>query len=297
MREGGKSGGLVLFGQVDLQVLLIPLGPFYIGWVLASQRLLPTDWTFYLGLLAIFPFLGIGTVLLNDAFDVDVDRLSRRKGRFASSRGEVDRGRLVFLAAISLVASIVLAVVAATDFGLVIILLVGLTALYSFPPINLSRRPGLDLFANMLGIGVFCTIGGWVLGTPEGLPPAAWLITSALGTGTFFLLPALMDYESDKAGGKRTVAVSLGWVGACGLGTTLISMADVGIVYMSLSSIILKPPFLLIAWPIILGEVIIFPVLARRREMLRTLTGAMGTLLFIGNLLIVLSYLDMLGPF
>ncbi len=81
------------------------------------------------------------------------------------------------------------------------------------------------------------------------------------------------------------------------MGTILISMADVGIVYISLSSIILKPSFLWIAWPIILGEVIIFPVLARRRDLLKPLTGAMGGLLFIGNMVIVLSYLDLLGPF
>ena len=106
-----------------------------------------------------------------------------------------------------------------------------------------------------------------------------------------------MDYESDREGGKVTIAVALGWAGACALGTALISMADVGIIYMSLSSVILKPAFLWIAWPIILGEVVIFPVLARRRDLRRALTGAMGGLLFVGNLVIVLSFLDLLGPF
>ena len=288
---------MVLFGQVHLPVLVIPLGPFYIGWVLAAHRLLPTEGAFYLGLLSILPFLGIGTVLLNDAFDVSVDRLSRRKGDFASSMGDVDRRTLVIIANVSLLISFVLALMVSPEFALVMGLLIVVTLLYSVPPVHLSRRPGLDILANMVGIGVLCTIAGWVLAEPSSLPPTIWLLTTALGTGTFFLLPALMDYESDREGGKGTVAVSLGWAGACALGTILISMADVGIVYMSLASIILKPSFLWMAWPIILGEVVIFPVLARRRDLLKPLSGAMGGLLFIGNLVIVLSYLDLLGPF
>lgn len=287
----------MVFDQVHLPVLLIPVGPFYMGWVLAAQRLLPTDWTFYVGLLAILPFLGVGTVLLNDAYDIGVDRLSRRKEGFASSRGEINTRRLRAMAAVSLVFAIVLATTASREFGMVIAALAIMTLVYSVPPVQLSRRPGMDLVANMFGIGVLCTIGGWVLVSPGTLPPTIWLVTSALGTGTFFLLPALMDHESDRVGGKTTVAVLLGWSGACALGTALISVADAGIVYMSLASIILKPAFLWIAWPIILGEVVIFPILARRRDLIKPLTAAMGALLFVGNLLIVLSYLDLLGPF
>jgi 4-hydroxybenzoate polyprenyltransferase len=297
MSQGGSTGGLVLFDQVHLPVLVIPVGPFYIGWVLATRTLLPVEWTFYLGLLAILPFLGIGTVLLNDAFDVNVDRLSQRKGDFASSKGDIDRRTLVIIGSVSLLISLAMALIVSPEFALVMGLLILFTLLYSVPPVQLSRRPGIDLLANMFGIGVLCTIAGWVLASPGSLPPTIWLVTSAFGTGTFFLLPALMDCKSDREGGKMTVAVALGWAGACGLGTALISMADVGIVYMSLSSIILKPAFLWIAFPIILGEVVIFPILARRRDLIKPLTGAMGGLLFLGNLVIMLSYLDLLGPF
>jgi 4-hydroxybenzoate polyprenyltransferase len=297
MGEGGSTGGLVVFDQVHLPVLLIPVGPFYIGWVLAAQRLLPTEWTFYVGLLAILPFLGLGTLLLNDAYDVNVDRLSRRKGGFASSRGRLEVRRMVAMAAASLTASMVLSVAVSFEFALPMLGLALLTVLYSSPPAQLSRRPGLDILANMLGIGVLCTLAGWLLEAPGTLPPAVWLLTSALGTGTFFLLPALMDHDSDREGGKTTVAVALGWTGACALGTVLITVADVGIVYMSLTSTILKPAFLWVAVPIIIGEVAIFPALATHPGELRALTGAMALLLFLGNLLIVLSYLDLLGPF
>lgn len=286
-----------MWAQVHLPILLIPVGPLYIGWVLAEGRLLPMEASFALALLSVLPFLSLGTVLLNDLFDVDVDPRSQRKGALPSSQGGLGRAQLLGLAVSSLAASVVLAAMVNGWFLVVVASLVALAALYSVPPARLSRRPGLDLAANAMGIGVMCTIAGWVAADPGSVPPVAWLVTSAFGTGTFFLLPTLMDRESDEAGGKRTVAVVLGWGKTCLLGLALICLADVGIVYMSLSSTILGPSFLWVAWPIIAGEVAVFPLLSRRADLLRPLTGAMSGLLFLGNLMIVLSYLDMLGPF
>lgn len=283
--------------QVHLPILFIPVGPFYIGWVLASGTLVPGSVSFLLGFLSVLPFLSLGTVLLNDAYDIDVDPNSRRKGGLPSSKGRLGQSQLRTAGLLSLASSVVLAVAVNTAFLAVISLLVVLSLLYSVPPVQLSRRPGLDLLANALGIGVLCTIAGWVVASPGDVPPSAWLVTSAFGTGTFFLLPTLMDFSSDGSGGKTTIVVALGWGPSCLLGLVLITMADVGIVYMSLSSIILNPGFLWIAWPIILGEMAIFPLLVRRRDLLRQLTGAMSGLLFVGNLVIVLSYLDLIGPF
>jgi 4-hydroxybenzoate polyprenyltransferase len=297
MRMRGEVKGLVVFDQVHLPTLLVPVGPFYIGWVLASERLLPTDASFYIALLSIIPFLGLGTILVNDVYDMAVDSLSRRKSRMASSTGRAKADRLRLLALSSFAVALVLAILVSAEFLVVVGLLVIMALLYSVPPVQLSRRPGLDLLANGLGIGVLCTIGGWVIVSPDTLPPLVWLLTSALGTSTFFLLPAFMDHESDLAGAKATVVVSLGWRRACLLGIVLIGLADVGIIYMSMASIILKPSFLYIAWAIILGELLVFPLLAFRRDLLKPLTGTMGGLLFVGNLVIVLSYLDALGPF
>jgi 4-hydroxybenzoate polyprenyltransferase len=298
MSHGGKTGGgAVAFGQVHLPTLFIPVGPFYIGWILAAERLLPTGLEFYFALASIIPFLGLGTVLLNDAYDRDVDALSVRKGGYSSSTGRLSIGRLRLFGTVSLLVSIAMAVMVNETFLAVVALLVLIAIFYSVPPVQLSRRPGLDIAANSAGIGVLSTIGGWVVASPGDLPPTVWLITSALGTGTFFLLPTLMDYKSDLEGGKRTVAAVLGWDRACLLGLSLMTAADVGIVYMSLASVILNPGFLWIAVPIIIGQLLVFPLLIWRRDLLKQLTGTMGGLLFIGNLLIVLSYLGLLGPF
>ncbi len=297
MTEPGEVRGPVAFGQVHVPTLLIPVGPFFIGWVLAAETLLPTEASFFIALVSIFPFLGLGTLLLNDAYDREVDALSARKRNYASSTGRVNGGTLKRYAAISFAASLLLALLVSLGFLVVITMLVVLAVLYSMPPVQLSRRPGLDLAANAIGIGVLCTIAGWVIEAPSSLPPTAWLVTSALGTSTFFMLPALMDYVSDEKGGKMSIVVALGWRRACLLGAVLIGLADVGIIYMSINSIILNPDFLWVAWVIILGELIVFPLLAYRRDLVKPLTGAMGGLLFAGNLLIVLSYLGMLGPF
>jgi 4-hydroxybenzoate polyprenyltransferase len=297
MSDGGETRGYVLFDQVHLPILMIPIGPFYIGWVLAAQRLLPTVWGFYVALLSILPFLGVGTLLINDAYDAPVDGLSSRKGTYASSTGRFSQGNLRTYALVAFAVSLALAFAVSVRFGSVVAVLVALALVYSMPPAQLSRRPGWDLAMNSIGIGVVCTIAGWVLASEESLPPLAWLVTSALGTGTFFFLPTLMDHESDLEGGKRSIVVSLGWRRSCLLGLLLISLADVGIVYMSLSSIILKPAFLWVAVPIIAGELAVFPVLAYRPGLLKHLTAVMGGLLFVGNLSIVLSYLGHLGPF
>lgn len=297
MTPPSEVRGPVLLEQVHLPVLTIPVGPFYIGWVLASGRLLPHSLEFWLALVTIIPFLGLGTVFVNDAYDVSVDALSRRKGTYASSRGRTSPAHLKVMALGAFFASAVLAGMVSAPFLLTVLVLIGLAVLYSVPPVQLSRRPGLDLAANSLGIGVICTISGWVVASPGDAPPLVWLVVSALGTGTFFLLPTLMDHESDATGGKRTVVVVLGWRRACYLGLVLIGLADVGIVYMSLASIILEPSFLWVAWVIILGELLVFPVLASRSRLIKPLTATMGALLFVGNLLIILSHVDALGPF
>jgi 4-hydroxybenzoate polyprenyltransferase len=289
--------GFLLFNQVELLVISIPAVPFYVGWVLASGELWPTSLRFYLGLLSMFPLLGTGTVLLNDAYDQDVDANSRRKSRLSSSIGILRSSTLSSLAWVSFAAALALAAAASLLLLANVVVLVLLAIAYSVPPVRLSRRPFIDLAANIIGIGVLCTIGGWVLEEGASLPPVAWMFTSAFGTGTIFLFLALMDMDSDKAGGKTTTAVRLGWRGTCLLGLALIATADAGIVYMSLASVVLNPTFLYVAVPIILLELSVFPALLNRRESLEMMTMVMSGLILGGTMLILLSHLGRLGPF
>lgn len=287
----------MLLGQLDILVLLVPLGPFYIGWSLASGELLPGTRAFALAALSMLPFLGAGTVLLNDAYDVDVDARSRRKGGYRASMGLVSPRSMVAAAAACWAAATALAALASPWFLLWTAVLVALAAAYSVPPLRLSRRPPWDLAANSVGIGVVCTLAGWSLEGGPTAPPAAWLVTSALGTGAFFVLTALLDAPTDEAGGKRSVAVALGWSRACALGLALIAAADVGIVYMCLAPVVLRPSFLWVAAPVIALELLVFPLVASRRASALAGTLAMAALLLVGNALIVLSHAGALGPF
>jgi len=291
------SRRILLFGQLDPLVLVVPAGPFYIGYVLAAHSLAPTSWRFATALVCIVPFLGAGTVLLNDLYDVGVDRGSPRKSAMAHVTGTASGRRLALAAAACLTVALALAAVTSLAFLAVIAALVVLALVYSVPPVQLSRRPGLDLAANAIGIGALVTVAGWVVAAGATLPPLAWLVTSSLGTGAYFVLTTLLDIGPDRAGGKRSVSVHLGWGGACALGTALIAAADVGIVYMSLTTTILNPTFLWVAAPIIACELAVLPIVAAHPAFGPQGLAAMSLLLFVGNLVILLSYLDLLGPF
>jgi 4-hydroxybenzoate polyprenyltransferase len=287
----------VLLGQLDLLVLLVPVGPFYIGWTLSTGGLLPGTRAFAMAMLSIVPFLGAGTVLLNDAYDVDVDTRSRRKGGYRASLGLASPRSLVAAAAACMTVAVALAALASPWFLLWTAMLAALAVAYSVPPARLSRRPPWDLVANAVGIGVVCTLAGWSLERGPTAPPVAWLLTSALGTGAFFVLTALLDAPTDAAGGKRSVAVALGWGRACALGLALIAAADAGIVYMCMASVVLSPSFLWVAGPVIALELLVFPLVASRRASALAGAFAMAALLLVGNALIVLSHAGGLGPF
>ena len=287
----------LLFGQLDPLVLLVPAGPFYNGYVLGAHALAPTSWGFAVALVCIIPFLGAGTVLLNDLYDAGVDRGSPRKSATASANGTTSGRSLALAAAACLAVALALATAVSPAFLAVVAALVALSLAYSVPPVQLSRRAGLDLAANAVGIGGLCTMAGWVVAAGITLPPPAWLATSSLGTGTYFVLTTLLDIGPDEAAGKTTVGVRLGWRRACWLGAGLIAAADAGIVWMSVTGTILHPSFLWVAAPIIAGELWVFPALAARPRSARLGLLAMSALLFVGNLAILLSYLRMIGPF
>jgi len=285
----------IMFGQLDPLVLMLPLGTFYMGWVLGTGSLLPADVRFIPAILSIFPFLAVGTVLVNDAYDADVDAQSRRKKGLDLSTGRLGSGKVLAVSVAAFAASLVLAGFVSLKFFIVVGALTILAIAYSSPPMRLSRRAGLDLLANAVGLGSLCIIAGWVASGASSIPPPVWLFTVAFGAGAFFLFPALMDLESDEAGGKRGTAVVLGWKGSCALGTMLMGLANAGIVYMCVHSIILYPRFLLLAWPIIVLEMVVFPLLSKEKRRLKPMMLAMAALLSLGNVLILLSFTGYLG--
>ncbi len=87
----------------------------------------------------------------------------------------------------------------------------GLSVLYSVPPIRLKAVPGADWVINMLGFGTLTPFAGWAA---TGLPltPVGGLIL--LGFGFLFAglypLTQIYQFEEDSRRGDRTLARTLG---------------------------------------------------------------------------------------
>jgi 1,4-dihydroxy-2-naphthoate octaprenyltransferase/chlorophyll synthase len=173
------------------------------------------------GLGATFTVLGLGfIVLLNDWGDREVDAIKR--GMFPDDcspktipDGILDGravavGGALFGCASLLVAGAAEAVLGrpfAFDGGLACMLLF---VAYTLPPIRLNYRGGGELL-EMLGVGVALPLYNAYLQAGN-IPPRVWpwiagfaMLSLASGVAS-----GISDEESDRAGGKRTVASSLG---------------------------------------------------------------------------------------
>ena len=145
---------------------------------------------------------------VNDLFDEATDRNNPKKGdreyRFASA----DRGRLVSLVALSLVATAFLGL-AVPDPRLVLVLLgfLFLAGFYSAPPLRFKQVPFLDFCSNYLYVmpGVY----GFVLAS-RAWPPPWLLIGGFLHIAAMHLFSAIPDIECDHAAGITTTTVYLG---------------------------------------------------------------------------------------
>ncbi len=234
----------------DLSELIVSLGgikfwivaivPLYVGWLLgqpeASRHLFIDDLRVTLAIVAIGPFLGTFTLLLNVYYDMGTtDQVNPRK-RYVQvveeliGEGLMDRETLL-LASLSfatlglLLAAYVsanlvryvpgtpgplTALIGTHGFTVLLVLLVLLSVAYSHPALRWKGVAGLDLGTNVVGFGLLCPLAGWSLMQPlEGAP--WWYIgTIALFLGAVYAPTTASDYKADRAFGIRTLAVRIG---------------------------------------------------------------------------------------
>ncbi|MCP4600101.1 MAG: UbiA family prenyltransferase [Proteobacteria bacterium] len=211
----------------DVWLLVLTSRPM--GWIALSSIFFASAW--FSGTAGRHPWFVVAMTLvlsfpmclngygLNDAYDLDSDRLNpRRKVRIKSER---DR-RIVLIGAHISGAAVIL--ISAFSFNLMTI---GLTAaivaasyLYSVPPVRLRQRPPLDSIVNGLGYFLLPALAGWSLGKPFSyLPIDVYLVTAAMASIHAF--SSIMDYTPDKQAGHRTFAVAFG-KRATALVTTLV---------------------------------------------------------------------------
>jgi lycopene elongase/hydratase (dihydrobisanhydrobacterioruberin-forming) len=218
---------------------MVSLLPFWIAHVLATRELVPTHHRreLLIGTLVIGPVLWASASWVNDACDLDGDRLNPRKAHSPLVRGVLSERAVWRGAVASALLAVALALTVNMTFTLVVIGALSLAWVYSAPPARLKTRPGADLAANALAVGVVTLLAGWAVTRPlDEFPwyvlPQGFLVATALYVPT-----TLVDADSDRRSGYRTITTTLGnrraylvgwtaWVLSC-VGAVLLAALDV----------------------------------------------------------------------
>jgi len=287
-----------LFKHMVILFWGVSLVPFYMAWVFASHELYVTPsegqafLDFMLGLLIVGPLLGGSTLLFNDYWDCDVDKISRRKSDFPLPKGIISRP-LVFRVSTGLMAmAIILSLLISYLFALILALCVFLSIIYSAPPIRVKNRPGFDVILNASGAGIFCSLAGWIMVEPLNDFPVLWLIPMFFGVAAIYIPTTIIDCDSDEERGVNTIAVKLGKKKAFHLGLVCISIANIAVMSLGLMDYIISPEFVSLVWPIAVSQVVLYWVLLKEqtfKNVYKTIAG-LAVLLIIGNILILLHY-------
>jgi 4-hydroxybenzoate polyprenyltransferase len=148
---------------------------------------------------------------LNDLYDYESDRRSRRRRVvWGAMLSDADRP-LVWRAALLMVPIVLLTAVAtrnayniAATVGLVVV-----AWLYSVPPMRFKERPPLDSLANGLGYFLLPLVMGYSLGRDPRTMPLRFYLLALCVCGVHALATAA-DFDADNAAGHRTLAVRFG---------------------------------------------------------------------------------------
>ncbi|SDS11970.1 UbiA family prenyltransferase [Jiangella sp. DSM 45060] len=239
----------------------VSLLPYYLGVVLATERLVPPveDWpVLALGAVVIGPLVWISVLAVNDAHDLRGDRLNPRKAGSPLVGGRLTPAAAQLIALVAGLLAVAAALFAGPLFalGTAVVLLVGWA--YSAPPLRLKARPGFDVAVNALAIGAAGQLAGWSLLRPLTEFPWPMAVLGTLVGAALYVPTTLADLEADRTSGYTTLAVRLGprrayllglglWL-AAGLLSLAMSAADMVIPRSMLPMEIVLVPLLVLAY-------------------------------------------------
>ena len=96
-------------------------------------------------------------------------------------------------------------------YGMAYSVCLGMSVLYSVPPIRLKAVPGADWAVNMLGFGTLTPLAGWAAtGLPITSTGGFILLAFGLLFAGLYPLTQIYQFEEDERRGDRTLARSLG---------------------------------------------------------------------------------------
>lgn len=234
---------------------LVSLLPYYIGFLLATKRLLPTAAelpTVALGAVVIGPLVWIAVLAVNDAHDVDGDRVNPRKAGTPLTSGRISPATAQRVAGVAGILAVGVALLVSPMFALGTLGAVLLGWAYSAPPLRLKNRPGADVLVNASALGILGQLAGWSVVEPAGDFPWVMGLLGTLVGAALYLPTTLADVEADRASGYTTIAVRLGtrltyrlglaaWVAAAGLSVVLAAADEILPRRMLLLQVVMVP--------------------------------------------------------
>lgn len=200
------------------------------------------NWPVYIvGYLSLF-LIEFATVMSNEYYDYDTDRLNKNYSQFTGGSRMIVDGKITFketkiaiicsLFAIFMLGSLLTFM---TSFYAMIILLIGvfLGLSYTTPPIKLSYR-GLGELDVGITHSFYIVLAGFLFQSPKINTTFPWLISIPLFFAVFgaIILAGFPDLESDRKVGKKTLTVIFGQKKA-----TLLSIISIALSIISSSAI------------------------------------------------------------
>jgi lycopene elongase/hydratase (dihydrobisanhydrobacterioruberin-forming) len=274
----------------------VSLLPFYVGFVLASHRLIPTAAqlpALLVGAAVVEPLVWLAVLAVNDANDLPGDLRNPRKAGTPLTSGRLtpDAVRRIALAAAGAAVAVSLWVGTAFAAGALLSLVLGW--LYSTPPVRLKSRPGADVAANALALGALGPLAGWTAIHPLSGFPWAISLQGVLVGAALYVPTTLTDYAADVASGYRTVAVRLGPRVAYRLGfAAWTAAAGLCVVLAATGTVIPRRmlPFEAVTVP---GLILAYHLLLRRQRSIRRI-AAVSVLFLVPSAAFALTYTHVL---
>jgi lycopene elongase/hydratase (dihydrobisanhydrobacterioruberin-forming) len=177
---------------------------FLLGTLLATGRGLRVTPSVF-GWVVFVIFMNGGTLAINSAFDKDEGDIG-----YLKAPPEPPEHLLVF-SSVLLGISAVLGFLLPLPFGLINLVCVVMSVLYSVPPFRLKARAGWDLFINCVGFGLLTPMAGWAL---TGRSFSRAILLASIGFAFLFasLYPMTQIYQvaEDSRRGDRTLVIQMG---------------------------------------------------------------------------------------
>lgn len=205
----GRWQRLRLLVQVSRPVVwpVLPL-VYFLGLHAAGAQVTPAAVAQMLLFTLPMNLVGCG---LNDLYDIESDRRSRRRRAIWAAVVSHDDRPVIWRTSLAMMPLVLLGSLATRNpYNLLATAAELLVAwVYSVPPLRLKERPPLDSLANGLGYFLLPFVMGYSLGADPLTMPLKYYLLAVAVCGIHALATAA-DYEADRAAGQRTLAVVTG---------------------------------------------------------------------------------------